>query len=80
MQDEREMMLADLLIGNTVTMDRDADPLGNQVRKRNCGAICIVKMTILPRQARDKCRENSKKLRFLIAYECHEETNWRQAE
>jgi hypothetical protein len=39
---------------------------GNHVRTRNCCAIFMVKIIILPRQARDKHRENSKKWRFLI--------------
>eukprot|EP01046_Picozoa_sp_COSAG06_P076283 COSAG06_NODE_24269_length_667_cov_2.982394_1_plen_67_part_10 len=32
------------------------------VRKRNCGAIFIVEMMILPRQARDKHRESTQKI------------------
>jgi hypothetical protein len=50
---------------NRVVPGFDRAMIGMKVRKRHFSSTLYIKINILPRQARDKQRENSKKCRFL---------------
>jgi hypothetical protein len=57
--------------GELVRLHHELDVTAQQVRRRHCCAIVILKMIVSPRQARAKHRESTrKKRRFLAAFSC----------